>query len=83
MTTNLMNLVSVARSRGRAIASSWRAYCVDGAVTVHHYDTVMFVVNADDSVEPVNRGWGSMSDKKGTRKILTNVNGKGYADIYG
>ena len=88
MRTNMLNLVSVARSEGSAIASSWSAHRHDDGesashVSVFHYGTCMFRVYDDGSVVSVSRGWGSMTDKCGTRKILTNVNGKGYADIFG
>lgn len=85
MRTNMLNLVSVARCKGSGVASSWTAYRHDdtGDVAVVHYGTHMFTVHADNSVSGVSKGWGSMTDKCGTRKILTNVNGKGYADIFG
>ena len=85
MRTNMLNLVSVARSKGDATASTWRAYrsVVNGAIVVKHYDTHMISVMPDDTVVAVDKGWGSMTDKCGIRKILTNVNGKGYADIFG
>lgn len=84
MRTNMLNLVSVARSKGSATASTWTAHRHDntGDVAVVHYNTYMFTVHADNTVSGVSRGWGSMTDKCGTRKILANINGKGYADIF-
>lgn len=83
MTTNLRNLVTVARKKGTAVASSWTGHGrPDGSVAVVHYSTHMFTVNPDDTVTPESMGWGSMSDKKGTRKILENVSGQGYWDVF-
>ena len=87
MNLNLTNLVAIARSKGgnsTTKASSWRAERVNGeSVTgIFHYSTLMFCVTDDDEVFAVSKGWGSMSDKKGVRTILTNINGLGYADIY-
>lgn len=83
MRTNMLNLVSVTRTKGRGVASSWHAdRHANGDVAVCHYGTYMFTVHPDNTVTPESRGWGSMSDKKGTRKILTHVNGLGYADVY-
>lgn len=86
MRANQETLVAVARQHGKATASSWQAWAnpddtADG-VYVFHYNTLMFIVRADNTVEPVSRGWGSMTDKTGTRKILRNVNGQGYAEVY-
>lgn len=86
MRTNLENLVGVARQHGKATASSWQAWAnpddtADG-VYVFHYNTLMLIVNEDDTVTPVSVGWQSMSDKQGVRKILRNVNGKGYAEVF-
>ena len=80
----MLELVKVARSKGMGVASTWTAIRHDdtGTVSVSHYSTHMFNVLGDDTVEPVSRGWGSMTDKCGVRKILTNVNGLGYADIF-
>jgi hypothetical protein len=88
MNLNLTNLVAIARAKGgpsTTTASSWRAVCYEGQllVDIYHYGTLMLCVHDDETVTPISRGWGSMSDKKGVRKILTNVNGLGYADIYG
>jgi len=81
-------LVAVARSKGRAVASSWSAYRRSGGswgdhVAVFHYDTLMVLVHADNTVTPVSEGLGSMTDKCGIRKILSKVNGQGYRDIFG
>jgi hypothetical protein len=93
MNLNLTNLVAIARSKGgpsTTTASSWRAVrrsADDTWTDIFHYSTLMFSVNDDqngehDTVIPWSKGWGSMSDKKGVRKILTNVNGQGYAEVY-
>jgi hypothetical protein len=85
MNLNLTNLVAVARKKvGTTTASSWRAERCEGGDWVHiyHYSTLMVQINTDNTVVPISRGWGSMSDKKGIRKILTNVNGLGYAEVY-
>jgi len=78
-------LVAVARSKGRAVASSWQALRDDDtdSVGVWHYGTLMVLVHADNTVTPVSHGWGSMTDKCGIRKILRKVNGQGYRDIFG
>jgi len=79
--TSQANLITTARARrGEAVASSWWAVArEDGSVAVGHYGTHMFDVNADDTVEAVNPGWGSMTDKCGTVKIL---NGAGIRQNY-
>jgi hypothetical protein len=87
MNLNLTNLVAIARSKGgtsTTIVSSWRAERCEGetVVDIYHYATLMLSVHDDGKVTPISRGWGSMSDKKGLRKILTNVTGQGYADVY-
>jgi hypothetical protein len=80
----MLELVKVARAKGYAIASTWTANRHDdtGTVAISHHSTHMFNILSDDTVEPVSRGWGSMTDKCGTRKILTNVNGLGYTDVF-
>lgn len=82
MRTNQKNLVRVAREKGTAVASSWTGYGrPDGSVAVVHYSTHMVTVNADNSVTAESRGWGSMTDKCGLRKILADVSGQGYAEV--
>ena len=87
MNLNLTNLVAIARAKGgpsTTTASSWRAVRYEGQslVDIYHYDTLMFCVLDEGYVAPISKGWGSMSDKKGVRTILTNVNGQGYAEVY-
>jgi hypothetical protein len=85
MRANQETLVAVARRHGKAVASSWRAYRDNdsGAVLVWHYDTLMLEIDDDNTVRGISGGWGSMTDKCGIRKILTNVNGQGYRQIFG
>ena len=86
---NLTNLVEIARNRRHngdgIMCSSWRAvnHGLDGYVEIYHYSTLMLEISDDNIVTPISKGRGSVTDKKGVRKILTNVNGLGYADIYG
>ena len=85
MNLNLTNLVAIARKKvGTTMASSRRAERCEGetVVDIYHYATLMLSVHDDGKVTPISKGWGSMSDKKGVRKILTNVNALGYADVY-
>lgn len=83
MRTNLENLVAVARQHGKATASSWRAWGnEEDGVYVFHYSTLMFTVSDDNKVTPVSCGWQSMTDKHGVRKILRNVSGQGYAEVF-
>ena len=85
MNLNLTNLVAIARKKvGTTKASSWSATRYEGEpwVDIYHYGTLMLVVHDDNKISPMDRGWGSMSDKKGVRTILTNVTGQGYAEVY-
>ena len=84
MRANLETLVAVARKHGTATASEgrWRARLNHGDVMVYHYSTLMLAVGPDDEVTPICMGYGSMTDKCGIRKVLRNVNGKGYAEVY-
>lgn len=85
-TTNQRNLIATARARnGEAVASTWWAIARnDGTVSVGHYSTHMFDVNADDTVTAVNAGWGSMTDKCGTVKILTGAGiRENYRSVFG
>lgn len=83
-TTNLMNLVSVARKYGKAKIGSgaWQAWLHDGAVTVFHYDTAMIRVECNDTVTPISTGWQSMTDKKGIATIVRNHSGQKYWEIF-
>ena len=87
MNLNLTNLVAIARSKGgpsTTKASSWSAVRYEGEpwVDIYHYATLMLSVHDAGHVVPRSKGWGSMSDKKGVRTILTNVTGQGYAEVY-
>jgi hypothetical protein len=88
MNLNLTNLVEIARNRwhnGDGIkCSSWRAvnHGLNGYLEIYHYATLMMIIHDDDTITPISKGWGSMSDKKGVRTILTNVTGQGYAEVY-
>jgi hypothetical protein len=42
----------------------------------------MVTVNPDNTVTPESLGWGSMTDKCGLRKILTDVSGQGYGEVF-
>jgi hypothetical protein len=73
--TNLSNLLSIAAKTPDVVhASSWRAQrhaTRPQIITVWHYATAMFQVDmVQRHVIPLNQGWGSVSDKQGTRKIL-------------
>ncbi len=84
MSTRLDKMVESALDSKRrfAVASSWRAEVVtprdatEPHVNVWHYDTLMFCVRKYDGewyAYPINSGWGSVSDKQGTNKILLGV----------
>ena len=77
-------IVPTARRTGKAKASSWRAVRDDkGRVIVWHYATAMLWVLPDGTPEPLSRGWGSSSDKRGVRKVLAGVGlDMGYNDFY-
>lgn len=87
MNLNLTNLVAIARSKeGPSItkASSWSAVRYQGEpwVYIYHYSTLMLSVHDAGHVVPRSKGRGSMSDKQGIRKVLKNVTGQGYAEVY-
>jgi len=71
----LRTLIATARKRpdGEATASSgkWWAFTDADGVNVGHHSTLMFVRPDDDTVTAVSAGWGSMTDKCGTRAILS------------
>lgn len=83
MSTRLDNMVQTALDSRRryAIASSWRAEVMTppderAEVYVYHYDTLMFRLRKHDGewyAYPINSGWGSLSDKQGTNKILLGI----------
>lgn len=74
---SLATLIATARKRpdGEATASSgkWWAYRDADGINVGHHATLMFAVNDDDTVTPFSSGWGSMTDKCGTRAILAGI----------
>lgn len=85
MKLNLTNLVAIARKKvGTTKVSSWSATRHEGEpwVDIYHYGTLMLVVHDDNKISPIDRGWGSMTDKQGIRKVLKNVTGQGYAEVY-
>jgi hypothetical protein len=90
MRTSLEKLVEMAESYGEATASDGRWWAErhydfwgDSIVTVGHHSTVMLRIDMTSStVHPMSKGWGSMTDKCGIRKILKNVTGQGYAEVY-
>lgn len=87
-------LPSVAFHYGSATASGgrWRAERVDDfTVEVWHYRTLMVSFrfeNHDRGVvyaHPVNRGWGSQTDKSGVGGMLREVravNARSYSELY-
>ena len=90
MRATLENLVAVAETYGESEASAGRWWATrsydeftgDMTITVGHFSTVMLNIT-DGVVVPLSKGWGSMTDKQGIRKILRHINRLGYADIYG
>jgi len=68
----------------QASGGAWHATLTEsGSVIIGHYATSMMEITADGRVVPINRGWGSVSDKQGINKILR-YEGAGvlYADIF-
>ncbi len=90
MRATLETLVESAKVHGLATASGgkWEAqayYCGETGeqgVLVTHLGTLMLIVWETEGVEPRSRGWGSMTDKCGIRKVLQNITGQGYAEVY-
>jgi hypothetical protein len=86
MQTRLDTLISAARNSRNGIATAgngWTATVdADSVVTVRHYATNMFQVAAWNAVRPLNRGWGSVSDKQGTNRILAGIQPNGSAETY-
>lgn len=76
LNTSLRRLIATARHRadGRAQASGgrWSARTEGGEIIVRHFTTDMFAVASQgDGVRPISAGWGSMTDKCGTGRILS------------
>ena len=92
--SNLANLVDDAFYHGDAQASGYRWRAVKNypfmSVTITHHSTPMFKVwftNAGHvhakSVEAIDRGHGSMSDRCGVRRITEGAGvGIGYKELY-
>ncbi len=89
MRASLETLVAVAETYGESKASEGRWWAIrsyddftgDMTITVGHHSTAMLNVT-DGVVFPISRGHGSMTDKCGVRKVLRNVTGQGYAEVY-
>tara|TARA_B100001123_G_C15232961_1_gene995918 strand:+ start:475 stop:765 length:291 start_codon:yes stop_codon:yes gene_type:complete len=90
--SNLANLVDDAFYHGDAQASGyrWTAKRHPMSVIITHHSTPMFKVwfsnvggiNAH-SVEAIDRGYGSMSDRCGVRRITEGAGvGIGYKELY-
>ena len=90
--SNLANLVDDAFYHGDAQASGyrWTAKRHPMSVVITHHSTPMFKVwfsnvggiNAH-SVEAINRGYGSTSDRCGVRRITEGAGvGIGYKELY-
>ena len=96
MSTRLDKMIETALDSKRryAVASSWRAEVVtprdstEPQVDVWHYDTLMFCVRKHGGewyAYPIDSGWGSVSDKQGTNKILLGIrcaNVHSYAQLF-
>jgi hypothetical protein len=87
--SNLPNLVVDAFEHSESTASNrnWRATRMGNYVGVEHHGTHMFNVSRAGVVEPVNRGWGSMTDRCGVRRITAGFGcgspqGIGYRELY-
>lgn len=82
---NQSNLIATAARKGSAKASTWRAYRDGSTVTVWHYSHPMVAVDtATGQATPLSRGYGSMTDKCGIRKILTGYGiPMGYRELHG
>lgn len=68
----------------QASGGAWHATLTEsGSVIIGHYATSMIEIMRDGFVQPISRGWGSVSDKQGINKILR-YEGAGvlYADLF-
>ena len=68
----------------QASGGAWHATLTgSGSVIIGHYATSMIEIQDDGTVVPINRGWGSVSDKQGINKVLR-YEGAGvlYADLF-
>lgn len=82
----LVNTARTAKSR-KAQASEGRWVAVMNPDTrtasVYHYSTHMVNITVDNEIIPINAGWGSMTDKKGIRKIAQGIGVfASYKEIY-
>ena len=87
MQTKLADLIHGARRSRSGMATAgngWTAIAAsDGTVTVRHYATDMLAVSAWGTLEPISRGYGSVSDKQGINKILRGIGSDAsYNEIY-
>ena len=88
--SNLANLVDDAFYHGKAQASGyrWKAERQTMSVLVTHHSTPMFKVwmcdtSCKHNVQPIDRGYGSTSDRCGVRRITEGAGvGIGYKELY-
>lgn len=75
---NIAQLVTADIPQGRTVkASSWRATQGEGFREIYHYATLMATV-VGETLTLVSNGWGSMTDKCGTRKMVNEARKSGY-----
>jgi hypothetical protein len=84
MQTKLSNLIHGARRSRSGMATAGNGWTAtadnDGTVTVRHYATDMLAVSAWGTLQPISRGYGSVSDKN---KILQGIGSDAsYNEIY-
>lgn len=87
---------AIVRDDRTAYASDgrWAVWAVGDEWFVKHHDTVMFSFKMDNNrnyvVTPINEGWGSRTDKRGTGAILWDLkailpdgsNARHYNDLF-
>lgn len=85
----LLTLVTTARTAksGKAQASEGRWVAIMNPDTrtasIYHYNAHMVNITVDNEIIPINAGWGSMTDKKGIRRIAQGVGVlTSYKEIY-
>jgi hypothetical protein len=75
---NIGQLVTADIPQGRSRkASSWRAFQGADAREIYHYSTLMATV-VGETLMLVSNGWGSMTDKCGTRKMVNEATKAGF-----
>jgi hypothetical protein len=86
---NQSNLIKEAIKKGKEVeAGAWWGYLSEDRwgqwVTVGHYNTKLLRVSTDfNTVQPLEEGWGSISDKQGIRKILKGIEVElSYNELY-